>query len=127
MRGIADVALEVEAYALSKSAKASVPLSSVFAVASILEISAFADIFGKYIAYLYFAVLLAVVVSILSNLLTIYKAYMQICMPDEEKKPPKKSHFEFMNKFYDSIERRGREYAEYKMEKKQSKSKKGKK
>ncbi len=127
MRAISDVATEVEAYALAKNAKASVPLSIIFAIASIFEISAFAKVFGSYIAYIYFAILLAVVVSVLSNLLTIYKAYMQICMPEEEKKPPKKSRFEFMNKFYDSMEKSGREYAEYKIKKKQSKSKKGKK
>lgn len=127
MRGIAEVATEVEAYALSKNAKASIPLSAIFAVASVFEISVFAAVFGKYIAYIYFAILLAVVISILSNLLTIYKAYMQICMPEEEKKPPKKSRNGVMDKFYESIERGGREYAEYKMKKQQSKSKKGKK
>ena len=127
MRGIETVALEVEAYELSKNAKASVPLSAIFAVASVFEISVFAKIFGSYIAYIYFAILLAIVVSILSNLLTIYKAYMQICMPEDEHKPPKESKFKFMNKFYDSIERGSREYAEYKIKSKKSKSKKGKK
>ncbi len=127
MRGIAEVATEVEAYALAKNAKASIPLSAIFAAASVFEISVFAAVFGKYIAYIYFAILLAVVISVLSNLLTIYKAYMQICMPGEEKKPPKRSRGGIMDKFYDSIERGGREYAEYKMKKQQSKSRKGRK
>ena len=115
MRGIETVALEVEAYELSKNAKASVPLSAIFAVASVFEISVFAKIFGSYIAYIYFAILLAIVVSILSNLLTIYKAYMQICMPDELEKHPKKSKLEFMNRVYDSIEEKSKAYAEYKL------------
>ena len=47
--------------------------------------------------------------------------------PEEETKKEKPSRFGFMNKFYDSIERGSREYAEYKMDKKKNKSKKGKK
>ena len=126
-RGIRDVALEVEAYDLSKSARAAIPLSAVFAVASLFELPFWAEILGNIVAYVYFAILLAVVISVLSNLLTIYKAYMQICMPNQETKKKKASKFKFMDKFYDSIERGSREYAEYKMGKKKAKSKKGKK
>ena len=126
-RGIEQVAMEVEAYPLSKSAKAAVPLSAIFAVASVFEIPYFAGWLGAAAAYVYFAILLAVVISVLSNLITVYKAYMQICMPDEEKKKKKPSRFKFMDKFYDSIERGSREYAEYKQGKKKEKNKKGKK
>lgn len=126
-RGIEQVALEVEAYELSKSAKAAVPLSAIFAVTSLFELPFLAGMLGNIIAYVYFAILLATVISIFSNLITLYKAYMQICMPGEETKKEKASRFGFMNKFYDSIERGSREYAEYKMDKKKNKSKKGKK
>ena len=126
-RGIEQVAMEVEAYPLSKSAKAAVPLSAIFAVASAFEIPYFAGWLGAATAYVYFAILLAVVISILSNLITVYKAYMQICMPDEEKKKKKPSRFKFMDKFYESIERGSREYAEYKQGKKKEKNNKGKK
>ena len=52
---------------------------------------------------------------------------MQICMPEELNKAPKKSKFEFLNKFYDSIEEKSRAYAEYKLSrsKEKSKTKKG--
>ena len=126
-RGIEQVALEVEAYALSKSAKAAVPLCAIFAVASIFELPFLTSLLGSFVTYVYFAVILAVVISVFSNLITIYKAYMQICMPEDEKRVKKPSRFKFMDKFYDSIERGSREYAEYKQSKKKDKSKKGKK
>lgn len=126
-RGIEQVSLEVEAYELSKSAKTAVPLSAIFAVASIFELPFLAGLFGNIVAYLYFAILLAVVISVLSNLITVYKAYMQICMPGQETKKKKPSKLKFMDKFYDSIEQGSREYAEYKMDKRKNKTKKGKK
>ena len=123
MRGISEVADEVEADALSATAKSSIYLSSIFIVAALFEMPFISDIFGAVIAYIYFAILLAIVIFIISNLMTIYKAYMQICMPEELKRAPKKSKFEFLNKFYDSIEEKSRAYAEYKLEKSKEKAK----
>ena len=126
MRGISEVADEVEANALCATAKNSIFLSSIFIIAALFEMPFISDLFGAVIAYVYFAILLAVVVFIISNLMTIYKAYMQICMPEELKRAPKKSKFEFLNKFYDSIEEKSRTYAEYKLEKSKEKAKKKK-
>ena len=123
MRGISEVAKEVEADALNKSALAAMPLSTVFPVAAILELPIIADIVGGAATYIYFAVLLAIVFFILSNLYTIYRAYMQICMPeDNEKNKEQKSSV--LDKFYDKIERGNREYTEYKLSKLKEKNSK---
>ena len=117
LRGIGNIAHEVEATELEKNAKASVPLSAIFIVAAALELPFFASIFGNIAPYVYFAVLLAIVVFIISNLMTIYKAYMQICMPDDENHRKKSAGSGVMDKFYDSIEEKSKAYAEYKLEK----------
>ena len=127
LKGIEAVAREVQASALSSTARASVPLSCVFLVYAAFEIPFISGLFGSFVAYIFFTLLLAVVFFVISNLVTIYKAYMQICMPEDLKKEPKQSKFEFVNRFYDSIEKKSREYAEYKLNKKQNKNKKGKK
>ena len=122
--GIEEIAADVGASALERTAKASIPLSSVFLVYAAFELPFVSSIFGKLTAYVIFALLLSVVAFTVSNLITIYKAYMQICMPEDLKKAPKKSKLEFMNRFYDSIEKKSEEYAKYKLTKKQSKRKK---
>ena len=124
LKGIGALAKEVKALSLFRTATASVPLSSVFLIYAAFELPFFSAIFGKYIAYIYFALLLSIVAFIISNLVTIYKAYMQICMPDELRKEKKPSKFEFMNKFYDSMEKKSQKYAEYKLTKQQNKKNK---
>ena len=120
LRGISNIAKEVEATDLELSAKASIPLTAVFMIASALEMPFVSVIFGKIVPFIYFAVLLAVAVFIISNLITIYKAYMQICMPcDLERKKKKGSNF--LDKFYDSIEEKSKAYTEYKLNKSKAK------
>ena len=127
LSGIREVAGEVEAMSLEKTAKTSIPLSTVFLIYSAFELPFISKIFGSAIPYIYFALLLSIVVFIISNLMTIYKAYMQICMPEDLNRAPKQSKLEFMNKFYDSIEKKSQAYAEYKLKKKQLKNSKRKK
>lgn len=122
--GIKELAEEVGASALSRTARASIPLSVVFLVYAAFELPFVSAIFGRFTAYIFFALLLSVVAFTVSNLVTIYKAYMQICMPEDLEKAPKKSKFEFMDKFYASIEKKSGEYAKYKLNKKQNKRKK---
>lgn len=127
LRGIGEIAKEVEANALCGTARASLTLSPVFLVYSAMELPFVAMIFGSLLPYIYFALILSIVIFTLSNLTTIYKAYMQICMPEELNRAPKSSKFEFMNKFYDSIEKKSQEYAKFRLEKKQNKNNKRKK
>ena len=85
LRGIYEVAREVDATALYKRAKASIPLSAVylvFAFADIPEIASFLGTTGIY-AYIYFALIIVLILAVAYNLITIYRAYMQICMPNE--------------------------------------------
>ena len=132
LRGIYEVAREVDATALYKRAKASIPLSAVylvFAFADIPEIASFLGTTGIY-AYIYFALIIVLILAVAYNLITIYRAYMQICMPNELEKEVKQSKFEFVNKFRAYEEKKSREYAEYKldkMKKKNEKKKNGKK
>lgn len=127
LRGIYEVAREVDAPALAARAKSSVPLAAVFLVNAALELPFLADLIGKIILYIYFAVLLALVVYVANNLIVIYRAYMQICMPEELEPKEKKSKFGFMNKYWEHIEEKSRSYAEYKMQSKESKKKRKRK
>ncbi len=126
LRGIESVAKEVDADALKKTAKASVPLASIYLFASVFSLPFLSSVLGKATAFIYFAVLLAIFVYVLSNLVVIYKAYMQICMPGDEERKKKASKSDAMSKFYDSLEQKGKEYAEYKMQKKLQKKEKQK-
>ncbi len=126
LRGIETVAREVDASALAKTSKASIPLAAVYLFASLFSLPFLSSFFGKATAYIYFAVILAIAVYVLSNLIVIYKAYMQICMPGQDEKRNKKAKSGAMDKFYNTLEQKGREYAEYKVKKKIEKKEKQK-
>ena len=127
LKGIGEIAEEVDAIALSKTAKASLPLSVIYLIYAAFELPFMSAIFGSAIAYIFFALLLSIVAFTISNLVTVYKAYMQICMPEDLNKSSKASKFEFMNRFYDSMEKKSQQYAEYRLQKKQNKNNKRKK
>ena len=118
-RGISEVAKEVGADALSKRSGLCIPLSLIylfFAFLDIPEIAAALSGFSAY-AYIYFALIILYILAVAYNLITIYRAYMQICMPNEKEKEIKESKFAFVNKFRAYEERKSREYAEYKLDK----------
>ena len=127
LRGIGDIAEEVDAVALSKTARASLPLSVIYLIYAAFELPFISALFGSVVAYIFFALLLSIVAFTISNLLTIYKAYMQICMPEDLNRTQKPSRLEFMNRFYDSMEKKSQQYAEYKLQRKQNKNNKRKK
>ena len=124
LKGIGAISEEVDARALAATAKASFPLSVIYLVYAAFELPFISAIFGSVVAYIFFALLIAVFAFTISNLVTIYKAYMQICMPEDQKRTTKASKFEFMNKFYDSMEKKSQQYAEYKLKKRQDKNNK---
>lgn len=71
--------------------------------------------------------LVCVFTLIAVNLVTIYTAYMRICMPEDlSDSPQKQSKFGFVNKFRAHEEERQREYAEYKLSKMKNKKKRKK-
>lgn len=122
--GISDVSREVDATALHRTAKASIPLTAIFLAYALFELPFIGALFGKIAHYIFFVLLLSVVMFIISFLITIYKAYMQICMPEDLKKTAKKSKFKFINNMYETIERKSGQYAEYKLNKRKNKQRK---
>jgi len=124
MNGIHEVATEVDARALSRTAKASIPLSAFFLIYAAFELPFVGNFFGSAAPYIFYVLIICIIVFVISNLVTIYKAYMQICMPEDLKKSPKKSKFKFINNMYDSIETKSRQYAEYKLTKNKNKKRK---
>lgn len=129
LMGTRDVAKEVEADALMQTAKKLIPLCSVYAVSALFEIPFVSSIFGKIAAYIFFVLIIALFAYVLSVFFMLYKAYMQICMPEDlEKEKLSQQKNSIFDKFFENLEKSGREYAEYKLTKKrENNSKKRKK
>jgi len=123
LQGIQSVADEVGLKLLAKRARNSIPVSlTVYALLVILEVPAlqmipFLSI--KALIIISVLVLFAAMIIVIVNLVTIYKAYMKICMPDDVDNdvPDKPSRFGFINKHREHTAQKQREYAEYKLEK----------
>ena len=127
--GIRDVAEEVDAKELSKRAARTLPFCAVILLLGIFDIPTVGELIGVASAYIYFVLIISYVILTLVNLLTLHKAYSQICMPEElngDPTPPK-SKFEFVNKFREHEAKRVLEYAEYRYDKNQKKQNKKKK
>ena len=131
LNGIERVAAEVGLDDLAKRAKRSMPVSLIlYLVSAILSVPLSAsESFMKVLAVSSVLVLLATMIIVLVNLVTIYRAYMKICMPEDvdneiEDKP---SRFEFINRHREHTEAKQREYAEYRLEKFKKKNSKKKK
>jgi hypothetical protein len=117
MLGVSEVADEVEALPLAKRGKISAPFSAIILIVGILELP-FVDaaIPQTPKAYVFVFALMAFAFLIISNLVTIYKTYMQICMP-EDKSSKKQGKDGLFSKFEAYEEKKSREYAEYKINK----------
>ena len=127
LRGIYEVATEVDAAPLATRAKASLPLAAVFLLDAAFEMPFAADVIGSFVVYIYFALFVSLIIYIANVLIVIYKAYMQICMPEDLEPKDKKSKFGFMNRYWEHIEEKSKKYAEYKMQSQTSKKKRKKK
>lgn len=128
LTAMAEVAREV---GLNKIAAKCTSLRSasafVYSVSIMLELSAFIKFESSIIpATLTVATIVATVVVISMILIEIYRCYMRIYMPGEEKEE-KKSRFGFMEKFEKRQEEAAREYAEYKLDKLKKRREKRKK
>jgi len=113
LMGIRDVAKEVGADALAKSAGASAPMTAVYLIAALLNLPV-DSILGTATPYVFVIVVFAVIAYHVINLITVYKAYAEICMPEDNVKREKK-HRGFTDKLFDRIEERSREYQEYRL------------
>ncbi len=127
--GIENVADEVNLPTLASRARYSMPFTLViYGISALLEIPYLERIIPvEVLAALSVFTLIAVLVIVVINLVTIYSSYMKICMPDEiDNDVDKPSRFEFVNKYRERSEKKQREYAEYKLEKLKKKNSKKK-
>lgn len=115
--GIKDIACEVEAYDLSKKASSVIPFTSAYVIMAICDIPMTSNLLGVAMPYVYTALLIMHLVIVTTVLITVYKAYSTICMPDDLEVKTKKSRFAFINKFREREEKKNREYADYKIKK----------
>ena len=130
LMGIESVADEVGLDALAKKARLSMPFTLiVYGISAILEIPYLEKIIDvKVLAILSVITLVAVMILVAINLVTVYSAYMKICMPEDKDNDPedKPSRFGFVNKYREHNAQKQREYAEYKLEKLKKKNSKKK-
>ena len=125
--GIRDIAKEVDADELSEKSARSLPLSAIFALTALLQIpynGELSEVAATVMGWCALTVLLATVVYVANVLITIYRAYAQICVPSQLHKSVKDGGG-FMDKYWARLESGAKSYAEYKQSKKTSK--KGKK
>lgn len=131
--GIHEVAEEVGLSKLATRAQALIVLPLLAYLASALfEIPhIFPDSAVKETAIVAFALLILTLLSCVLVLMTIYRCYARICMPDDLDMPQKPSRFAFVNRIRERQEERERQKAEerasYLREKMNSKRKKKKK
>lgn len=128
LKGICEVAGEVGLTLLSKRASIFIPVViTAYLVTSIFEIPALSLIISpKILVVLAFFTVIFNFILVCMNLITIYTAYMKICMPEEVDCEPTQSKFAFVNKFREHRMQKEREYAEYKLEKLKAKHEKSK-
>lgn len=120
LMGIENVAQEVGLSQLAKRARLSMPfVLIVYGFSALLEIPYLEKIIPvQIIAAASVVTLVAILVLVVVNLVTVYSAYMKICMPDEvDNDIDKPSRFGFVNKYREHTAEKQREYAEYKLEK----------
>ena len=129
MKGIEQVAKEVEVYKTARNAKNVQPfIYLVFGGMMILELPFTFGDEAAWIVYPALVLLLGCFALTLYSLSIIYSAYRWICMPEDvdndvEDKP---SRFGIVNSFRERQEKKNREYAEYKLEKMKNKASKKK-
>ena len=124
--GIYDVAREVDLPILAARAKRMlIPTALIYLGTVILDTpSLFSGVEPIIVAVIFVIVLIATLFLVIYNLITLYSAYMRICMPNELVPKEKQSKFGFVNKFRAYEDKKAAEYAEYKREKSKNKAKK---
>lgn len=131
LMGIESIAREVDATTTRTRARVALPLSYIlFAAATVFEFPYVGDLIPpKALTYVATSLLFLMFILMIMNLITIYSAYMHICMPEDVDNDvqDKPSKFGFVNKFRDHEVEKNREYAEYKLNKARQKAAKKKK
>ena len=131
LQGIERVASEVGLTELASRAKISMPFSlGLYLVSALLSVPLYTTetvMIVLKVASAFAMLLTLIIVS--ANLVTIYRAYMRICMPEDvdNEAPDKPSRFEFINRHREHTEEKQKEYAEYRFNKFVEKNQKKKK
>ena len=130
--GIYDVAREVGALSTVRHSKISRLLSIIlFPICAIIDFPLTMQLFTSKYAMAVFsaAAIISLFVAMILNVVTIYSAYMHICMPENKNNdaPRKPSRFGIVNKFREHEEEKAREYAEYKRKKREKRENRRKK
>lgn len=121
LMGIREIAKEVGASITESRARYSTPFTYVlFALGAIFEFPSMGNLIpSQPLAIIALILLLSIFLLMITVLITVYSAYMHICMPEDidNDAPDKASRFGFVNKFKEHENERNREYAEYKINK----------
>lgn len=127
LKGMRDVAGEVGLKRLSKKCDIWSKITFVIYAANMALDPLENSVVLRAVHTAYVIVNILTLFVIVMNLTCIFSCYSSICMPSENRRapePPKKSRFGFVNRFREHEDEKRREYAEYKMKKRQSKGKK---
>lgn len=128
--GIRDVSTEVELHSLAYKCERSVPITLVVYMLNIVAetVGIFNFISTKYIAMASSVILIATIILVVMNAMSIHSCFLKICMPGDEffGNSQKPSRFEFVNKFRAHEERKRQEYTDYKINKMKAKYEKKK-
>lgn len=121
LMGIEHVAREVDAASTRIRARYLTPFAYIlYALAAAFEYPDLGNVFSPYVISVIATVLILLIfIHMILSLVTVYSAYMHICMPEDLDNDAinTQSKFEFVNKFRAHEEKQTREYAEYRMEK----------
>ena len=123
--GIKEVAAEVDLPSLAKRAERMlIPAALIYLPTIILDTpTLFVSVDPLAVAVFFALLLIATLFLHINNLITVYSAYMRICMPSELTQN-KQSRFEFVNKFRKYEEEKSAQYAKYRQEKLKNKANK---
>ena len=129
LKGIEDVAKEVDLPTLATKASRSLIITTVIYTAWIILETPFTSTNNYALAVLSMITLLATIALLIVNLTIIYSSYMHICMPGDEKLTDKPSRFAFVNEYRARKAERDREANEKRIQlmKERAAKKKGQK
>ena len=119
--GARDIAREVDLNALAVRCHKGIILTFIIYALNIIwqtsSLLGFAPSV-KFMALSGYIIILATLILVIMNLISVYGCYMHICMPGEDKSgASKKSRFSFVNAFRAHEDEKRREYTEYKLDK----------
>ena len=118
LTAIYKLADEVDDRALAVRARRRSIFSFFYLILAIFELPMIGSLLGSAGGYVYFALVILYLVLTVFFLVSVYRAYMGICMPEDKvPKDPKPSKFGFINRMREHEEKKAREYAEYQKEK----------